>query len=141
MSEEGVRSTVRAEYTPTSQLNLPAQQILASGQVTLNTADVLTTQGQITGTDIILHGDNGLNLGHDIAASGFLNLEAPSIYGSGVQQTTGLTISVAGHTTVTAGGGPITLTGIGNDFNSISASTTGSDIAIRDVNHIVLGET
>ena len=129
----GLTATGNIFFRSTGQVNLPFANITTPGQLSLVSGGALTTQGNLSGTDVWLQGATGLSLGHNVTATGTLLLSA--VTSGGISQSTG-TILATGATTAVAGGSPINLTSAGNDFSSITA--TGGAISVVDVNSIAL---
>jgi filamentous hemagglutinin family protein len=93
-----------------------------------------TAGGKLAGHNIALAALTGLSLGHDVTASGTLDL---STTGGGVTQTAGA-ITVFGATTVAAGASAISLNQAGNNFLG-PVSLTGATTAIADSSALTLG--
>ena len=110
-------------------LALPGNVSTGSGDLTLSSGAVLTTPGILSGRDISLTGTDGVSIGNDIMASRDLSLATTN---SQVNQTGGA-IASNGTTTVTAGGGTVTLAQPLNDFNSIDVAS-GNVVTINDSN-------
>jgi len=116
-------------------LTLPAGNILTTGQLSLFSGTTLATPGNLSGSTVILSGPSGLDLGHNVTATGPLFLTGGAT--SGVNQTAGAITAVGGLTTVSAGSSPVNLNLAGNNFSSVAV--TGGAVQLRDANGFALG--
>ena len=91
-----------------------------TGQLTLKSGGSLSTTGDLSGSDVYLHGAGGVNIGHNVTANGTLLVTAVSGYGGIVQS--GGAITTTGAATFNAGTLDITLPQSGNSFNSFYAT-------------------
>ena len=116
-------------------LALPTGNILTTGQLSLYSGTTLATPGNLSGSTVILQGASGLNIAHNITATGplFLTGGAPT----GVNQTAGAITAAAALTTVSAGTSSVNLNQPGNNFSSIAV--TGGAVQLRDASGFSLG--
>lgn len=105
-----------------------------TGQINISSGADILGGGALSGSNIAIQTQAGLDLSTNITATGTLLLATNA--GSGITQSGG-SIVVGGLTTATAGSLPITLTRPGNDFSSFAA--TGTAISVRDTNALNLG--
>ena len=102
-----------------------------TGPITLNRPGNNFATFAATGGAVTVRDDNGLVLG-PISATG---LTIDSSVGNGTVTQSGAAI-VTGTTTVTAGGGDVTLSNAGNNFANIGVS--GRAVSITDINALAL---
>src|SRR3546814_18349402 len=88
----------------------------------------------LSGANVTLRGDQGIELGGDVTATGDLSLASRD---AAIVQTGGA-LSVGGGTHVDAGTGDVTLAGANNDFTG-AVNLTGGAVEIRDANALTLG--
>lgn len=117
------------------QLTLPAAtNIVTTGQLTLLSGLTLATTGDLAGSTVILQGTNGLDIAHNITASGPLSLTGGAT--SGINQIAGSISAPSGLTTANSTS-QINLNQPGNNFGSIEVS--GVSVQIRDANGFAFG--
>jgi hypothetical protein len=84
----------------------------------------LSLGGALSAKDLSLTATNGLNINRDLTATGNLTLATSS--NTGVQQTAGA-LAVNGTTSVNAGPGQVSLTGLNNFNGAVSVTTLGAN--------------
>ncbi|CAN7228793.1 two-partner secretion domain-containing protein [Polaromonas sp. LjRoot131] len=90
----------------------------------------LSLGGALSAKDLSLTATSGLNINRDLAATGNLTLTAGN---TGVQQTAGA-LMVGGTTSVSAGPGQVSLSGLNNFNGAVSVTTLGAnDVTINSV--------
>ncbi len=136
-SKSGINSNngnVTLSATGSGAITLSGPIDAGTGQINISSSADILGVGALSGSNIAIQTQAGLDLLTNITATGTLLLATNA--GSGITQSGG-SIVVGGLTTATAGSLPITLTQPGNDFSSFAA--TGTAISVRDTNALNLG--
>lgn len=94
----------------------------------------LSTGGDLRGRNVTLSARDGLTLNHDITTTGNGTLRLSSA--GAIWQTAGR-LDVGGAATVNAGGNPIILDSVGNEFRA-GVSLTGTGITVVDQSDLVV---
>ncbi|MEA9828287.1 filamentous hemagglutinin N-terminal domain-containing protein [Xanthomonas campestris pv. raphani] len=120
--------------TAGNALTLPTQAInTGSADLTLRAnGGVLTSNGALTGNNVLLSGRDGISLGGNLTSAGTLELTSSS---GAIVQDAGA-IDATGAATVDAASG-IALNAAGNDFRS-TLSLSGNGISVVDQNDLTV---
>ncbi|MCC5090870.1 filamentous hemagglutinin N-terminal domain-containing protein [Xanthomonas campestris] len=120
--------------TAGNALTLPTQAInTGSADLTLRAnGGVLTSNGALTGNNVLLSGRDGISLGGNLTSAGTLELSSSS---GAIVQDAGA-IDATGAATVDAASG-IALNAAGNDFRS-TLSLSGNGISVVDQNDLTV---
>ena len=135
LAHRGVNAALALTSAGRLQLQ-PGAIDTGSADLTLASGNgVLSTGGALSGRNVSLSGGAGVVLGHNINATGSLDLVSRN---GAIIQSAG-NLQAGGATTVDAGSGAINLQSTGNDFVG-AVDLFGGDIAINDANALTLGQ-